>query len=743
MKMTRILLSTLVVLMTYTTLTNSELNAQNESADPRSKLRTLNSYFPFEPPTTVAEWDARSEQLRSKMRFALGLVPEPTRTALNPVIRGLRDMGDYTIEKVYFESMPGFHVTGSLYKPKNIQNRRVPGVLCPHGHHRDGRFRKATESEIDEQIQKGAEKFRNNARSPLQARCAHLAKMGCIVFHYDMLGYADSQQIGYNIAHRFAQQRPEMNSADGWGLFSPQAESHGQCVMSLQTWNSIRALDFLESIPQVDAERIGVTGASGGGTQTFILCAVDPRPAIAFPAVMVSTSMQGGCTCENCCNLRVGAGNVDFAALFAPKPLGLTAADDWTREMETKGFPELQQLYRMLGQPGNVHLTARLEFEHNYNQVCREAMYQWFAKHFGLAGPTTETEIEFLEPNELTVYDDQHRRPRGGDAFERELLQWWAEDAERQLAEMSATPSGQSDFATMVSLFHDSLMGHLDTDFKVEERPEMKLNGGPFSMDLQFVNSRNERFSARFQGSDAKASTVLLLDSEKTDVFDATHPRHSLVQRLLDSGMTVGTVDHTFVKDLAAPAPRVPNHRDFAGYTLGYNSPRAVYRAQDVIGLLRSENLPIRTPGFLIALDSLSVPGAILAAHAVKSDLNGIVVDTAGFRFATVDDIRSPNLVPGAAKLGDLPGLLSPVSDHQLLFIGEEGNDTANLTTEAKVELIYSWVQARVNAITTATRAPRGNMPNVMVPCCNPRTMLPRQRCYPSRRYRCGRILRR
>ena len=85
-----------------------------------------------------------------------------------------------------------------------------------------------------------------------------------------------------------------------------------------------------------------MTGASGGGTQTFILCAIDPRVQVAFPAVMVSTAMQGGCTCENACVLRVGTGNIEFAALFAPKPLGMTAANDWTKEMATKGFPELK-----------------------------------------------------------------------------------------------------------------------------------------------------------------------------------------------------------------------------------------------------------------------------------------------------------------------------------------------------------------------------------------------------------------
>src|SRR5690606_13436079 len=166
---------------------------------------------------------------------------------------------------------------------------------------------------------------------------------------------------------RFAKQRPEMIGESNWGLYSPQAESYLQSITGLQTYNSIRALDFLTSLPIVDAKRIGVTGASGGGTQTFLLCALDPRPTVAFPAVMVSTAMQGGCTCENASLLRIGTGNVEFAGLFAPKPLGLTAADDWTKEMETKGFPELRQLYELFGASQNVMLWANLQFGHNYN----------------------------------------------------------------------------------------------------------------------------------------------------------------------------------------------------------------------------------------------------------------------------------------------------------------------------------------------------------------------------------------
>lgn len=290
--------------------------------------KDLDGYFPFAPANSAADWTRRAERVRRQMLVTLGLWPTPTPTPLNAVVHGKVERDDYTVERVYFESLPGFYVTGSLYRPKSGGAQKRPGVLCPHGHWADGRFHEAGAEAVRKEIVQGAERFEEGGRSPLQARCVQLARLGCVVFHYDMIGYADSVQIPQSLAHGFAKQRPEMNTPEGWGLFSPQAEEHYQSVMGLQTWNSIRALDFLLGLPEVDAERMGVTGASGGGTQTFILCALDQRPALAFPAVMVSTAMQGGCTCENASGLRVDTGNVEFAALFAPKPLGLTCADD-------------------------------------------------------------------------------------------------------------------------------------------------------------------------------------------------------------------------------------------------------------------------------------------------------------------------------------------------------------------------------------------------------------------------------
>src|SRR5262249_33001110 len=282
-----------------------------------------------------------------------------------------------------------------LYRPKGRAGK-LAGVLCPHGHWNNGRFFDAGEQEAAAQIKQGAEKTMEGARYPLQARCAQLARMGCVVFHYDMVGNADSQQM----EHRK-------------GFTDAEAELRLQSFMGLQAWNSIRALDFLSSLPDVDPKRIGVTGASGGGTQTFILCAIDDRPAAAFPAVMVSTAMQGGCVCENCSYLRLATGNVEIAALFAPKPQALSCANDWTKEFMTKGFPDLQALYDLYGAKDKVGAQAWLDFPHNYSQPSREFMYSWFAKHLqGKDGAVKEKAFKFTPPKELSVFDEKHPRPK-------------------------------------------------------------------------------------------------------------------------------------------------------------------------------------------------------------------------------------------------------------------------------------------------------------------------------------------
>ncbi len=425
------------------------------------KAKTLNDYFPMTPPAGKEAWEARRKELREQVLVANGLWPLPEKTPLNPVVHGKITRDGYTVEKVFFASVPGHYVCGNLYRPTG-KTGKLPAVLSPHGHWANGRFYEASDPTAQDQIRQGAEKTVEGARYPLQARCAQLARMGCVVFHYDMVGNADSKQI----AHRA-------------GFTDAEAELRLQSFMGLQTWNSIRSLDFLLSLPDVDAKRIGVTGASGGGTQTFILCAIDDRPAAAFPAVMVSTAMQGGCICENCSYLRQGAGNIDLAALFAPKPLGMSGANDWTIDVETKGLPELKAVYKLYGAEDRVMAKCFPQFGHNYNQVSREVMYNFFNRHLNLGQPepVVERPFEPVPPKELSVFDDQHPLPRDAVGAER-LRQVMAESSDRQIEALLKDGKGLDEYRRVVGtalrvLVNDRLPAAEDVEAKeVGDRQE-------------------------------------------------------------------------------------------------------------------------------------------------------------------------------------------------------------------------------------------------------------------------------
>ncbi|MFM7743482.1 MAG: dienelactone hydrolase family protein, partial [Verrucomicrobiota bacterium] len=271
--------------------------------------KDLNGYFPFAAPESVQAWQPRREFVRRQLLVSQGLWPMPTKTPLNAVIHGKIDQGEYTIEKVYFESAPGLFVTGNLYRPKHATGK-APAVIFPHGHWKDARFLIQPDKYVRQEIASGQERFVEGGRSRFQSMCVQLARMGCVVWQLDALSDSDSIQFSPEVIHKFAKQRPEMNRTEDWGLYSPQAEANLQSVMGLQTLNLVRSVDFVLGLPDVDPARLAVTGSSGGGTQTMLLAAADPRVALSYPVVMVSTAMQGGCTCENASLLRVNSGNV-------------------------------------------------------------------------------------------------------------------------------------------------------------------------------------------------------------------------------------------------------------------------------------------------------------------------------------------------------------------------------------------------------------------------------------------------
>ena len=647
--------------------------------------KDLNGYFPFEVPASKEEWAKRAEVVKRQIAVSQGIWPLPERTPLKAVVYGAVDKGDYVVEKAYFESVPGFFVTGSLYRPKKVSGK-VPGVLFPHGHWNDGRFIDIGRQAVRKEIVIGSERFEEGGRSLLQALPVQLARMGCVCFHYDMIGYADCQQLSFELGHRFAKQRPEMNSAESWGLFSPQAEARLQSIMGLQTWNSVRALDFLLSLPEIDEKRIAVTGASGGGTQTMLLAGIDPRVTASFPAVMVSTAMQGGCTCENSSCLRVETGNIEFAALFAPKPQGMTAANDWTKELATKGFPELIALYKLLGAEKNVQLAANTHFNHNYNYVSRSAFYAFLNKHFklGLEEPVVEEDYQRLTREELTVWDAAHPRPESGPDFERKLCRELALAADKQL--QAIAPRDQETLAkwrevvggAIETIAGGKLPAKGEIAFTEKETPQ----SGGYAIRTGLLRNKSKRSELPLvmlkPGVSCGRTVIYLSERGKAGLFGDDGMPTPEIKGLLEAGIVVVGVDllgqGEFSTDDVQVAKNRPvkNTREFAGYTYGYNRALVAKRAQDVLSVVsfvKNHQQGTKTVE-LVAVDGIA-PVAVLALAQAGGAVDRAAVHTGGFRFAKLTDYLDAGFLPGGAKYGDLPGMLALVAPVKLWLSGE------------------------------------------------------------------------
>ena len=379
------------------------LAAEVPAVDSRNtEIIHTNYHFKMPEFPSLAAWEARKAELVKQILSSAGLLPLPERTALHPQIFGRLERKTYAVEKVLLETLPGVYLGGNLYRPLQ-RTGKLPAVVNPHGHWTYGRLE-------------------NSDNYSGQALASTLAKQGYVVFAYDMVGYNDTIQT------------PHI-----WGSPAHQLWSFGP--LGLQLWNSLRVVDFLLSLSEVDPDRIAATGASGGGTQTFLLTAIDPRVHFAAPVNMVSSIMQGGCGCENAPGLRIGTNNMEIAAMMAPRPMLLVAATgDWTKHVPSEEFPAIRKIYELYGKPENIEV-AQFDYGHNYNKDSREAVYRFFGKR--ILGSTDPATLAEKDPHVEGIQDvlALHGRPLpdGALPFEK-IFELW-KDASRKLTGAITNPT--------------------------------------------------------------------------------------------------------------------------------------------------------------------------------------------------------------------------------------------------------------------------------------------------------------
>ncbi|MPY89067.1 MAG: prolyl oligopeptidase family serine peptidase [Luteitalea sp.] len=323
---------------------------------------------------------ADAEKYVASVRAAIAQCfgPFPPKTPLNPRITGVIERDAYRIEKVLFESRPGFHVSAHLYVPQG-RTFPLPGVVGSCGHSANG---------------KAAETYQSFAQG--------LARLGYVVLIFDPIGQGERVQYP----------NEEMTSTVGVGvgehlLAGNQQYLVGEFFGSWRAWDTIRALDFLLTRDEVDARNVGMTGNSGGGTMTTWLCGVDQRWTMAAPACFVTTFRRNvenelPADIEQCPPrvLALGLDHEDFVAALAPKPVIILAKErDYFDVRGTEeAFGRLKTLYRLLGAEANIALHVGPTY-HGYSQENREAMYRWFNGVTKVSDAQNEPDLT-IEPDE-------------------------------------------------------------------------------------------------------------------------------------------------------------------------------------------------------------------------------------------------------------------------------------------------------------------------------------------------------
>lgn len=325
---------------------------------------------------TKSDAEKYVREVQTKIQHCFG--PWPEKTPLNARVTGIEERDTYNIEKVIFESRPGFPVTANLYVPKGQKFPR-PAVVGTCGHSDNGK-----------------------AEPVYQSFAQGLARMGYVVLIFDPLGQ------GERLQYINSELKPRHDIGVSEHIYAGnQMVLTGESLNTWFAWDGIRALDYLLTRPEVDPKHVGVTGNSGGGTQTTWLCGVEPRFTMAAPSCFVTTfrrNMENELPADNeqypPRALAMGLDHSDFIAAMAPKPVILMGQEkDFfdARGLE-ESYVRLKHLYKLLGAEQNIQLFIGPDY-HGYSQLNRESMYRWF-------NTITKTSDSIIEPS-LTLEKDE------------------------------------------------------------------------------------------------------------------------------------------------------------------------------------------------------------------------------------------------------------------------------------------------------------------------------------------------
>ncbi len=601
----------------------------------------------WQPPASAEEWRRKRRGKEAAFRRAIGLEVLPPRSPLNARVLARHDLGDYTIENVIFESRPGFPVTANLYRARTAPPGKRAAVLCPIGHYLSA----------------------GKANADVQARCIKLARMGFVVLVYDAIGQGERLAPG-NIHHDA-----------GYALLPL-----GETIAGWMVWDSMRAIDYLLTLRDVDPARIGVTGNSGGGLNTLFTAALDARvraaAVVGFTFEFANWLKYAGthCTCTHLPGIFRSMEWFEVAGLIAPRALlMLQGTDDGIFPISgaRRAAAGTGRIYELLGRPSAVRFTELAGQPHAYSAPFREQMYGWMARHLlnqGDGGPVPEGDVHPLEENDPRLRCDPEKTILRGAPTVVDLAR------ERAAAAVAKLPAG--DVASWVRA----------------------LTAPPDALP-HFLAPSGARGKISFVSEDGQSIPGLLWLPEKTApaaraaiIVDARGKaaavESGLVEPLLDAGFAVLSVDlrgRGETLDFYRPGVWNTNFRLVANQVL-FGRPLAGRRAFD---LVRAVDYLSSRDVTLIGLGDDALP--VLLAAAADQRIRRVAVARYFHSFVSQMRARRPaagaslsnswndpqltgridtgdyqvdfgSVIPSSLKFADVPDIAAMIAPRQVLF---------------------------------------------------------------------------
>jgi len=629
-----------------------------------------------------SDWNAYKAKLLSNYKIALGL-PFPEKAPLNAEIIRVLDRGDYRIENLLYQSIPDIFVTANLYVPQTGEGP-WPGILFPCGHSKNG---------------KAYELYHSAALG--------LVQKGYVVLVYDPPGQGERYQY---------------LGADGSLLLPSPTREHsllanplflmGKHLMALRMWDGMRGIDYLLSRKEVDSNRIGCTGNSGGGTVTLHLVPLEQRIKVAVPVGTVnSPDMElgtGGISDgEQNLPFRVpfGITHADLMMLAWPRPYRLIKeSEGGVRRGTRASFVQARFLYQTLGMPERM-TYVETERPHGYFKEMREPMYSWFGKWFyGREDDHAEGDLHLEKEKDLLCSQSGQILNERGKA----IWQWAAEELEKEFPGRTV-PGDKNEH----SAFRDTLMAEIETllNNPAEPSPPTAVSLGSSQIEgLQVeklaLYSEDDIYlpCLFFKPRGKEKFPVVILADSKGKTSDGAE----LARSLAAAGYGVFAVD---LRGMGETAITQRSDRDkqggFEAQTLGVEAGvaydglklgRSIFamRVHDLLQVTAYLSARNEIDSGKIALLGRSSCGhAALYAAAVDQRIKGVLADSALVSFAEIVNTRLytwhfMDFLPRVLRYHDLPQVAGAIAPGTLWVLNSLDGEK-RLKDKALVEDTYQW----------------------------------------------------